>query len=96
MDGKNPAEAPEEYDVRSPISFIDDIALANIKIFHGKYDHVVPINQSLNFYAEMMRRHPESRTFLEVFDGKHQACLKNGFDWILSQCEKKNEVGLTG
>lgn len=87
---------PEEMDNRSPLKYLDDIARANIKIFHGKRDPVVPVTQSITFYNRMLREHPEARVYLDIFDGGHQfeedLCKK----WILSQYQPKTLSAVTG
>ena len=75
----------DAYNARSPIGHIDEIARANVKIFHGKYDPVVSVGQSIDFFNEMMRRHPTSRVFLDIFDGGHQINMDWAFTWFFSQ-----------
>ncbi len=81
---------------RSPMSYIDNIARANLKIFHGKYDHVVPVAQSLTLYAALMRQHPDSRVFLDIFDGGHEMKMHTAMHWILSQYKKAGSETVTG
>ena len=81
---KTPEEAPDEYAFRSPMSYIDEIAKTTVKICHGKYDPSVPVTHSLKFFLEMQKRHPESKTFLEIFDGGHQIKLAEAFEWVES------------
>ena len=52
---------------RSPMSYIDTIAKANLKIFHGKYDPVVPVSHSIELYSAISAKYPESRVFLDIF-----------------------------
>jgi dipeptidyl aminopeptidase/acylaminoacyl peptidase len=40
----------EEMKKRSPMSYVETIANANLKIFHGKYDNSVPFTHSMNLY----------------------------------------------
>ena len=81
---------------RSPITYLDTIATANIKIFHGKYDGVVPVEQSLSFYATMMEKHPTARVFLDIFDGRHEMVMEQAMYWLLSQYRGKEETEVTG
>jgi len=81
---------------RSPISYLDQIARSNIKIFHGKYDPVVPVTHSLNFYSRMMEKHPDSRVFLDVFDGGHEIDMDAAVHWILSQYKEEKKLAVTG
>jgi dipeptidyl aminopeptidase/acylaminoacyl peptidase len=81
---------------RSPISYIDAIARANVKIFHGKYDPVVPVSQSETLYRVLAEKHPEARVFLDIFDGKHELDMTAAAHWILTQYGKKQHVEVTG
>ena len=89
-------EDPEEMLRRSPIYWLDQIAHANIKIFHGKYDPVVPVSHSLNFYNRMMEKHPDSRVFLDVFDGGHEIDMTTALHWILSQYREEKKLAVSG
>jgi pimeloyl-ACP methyl ester carboxylesterase len=73
--GGTPAVATEEYRRRSPLSYIDDLAKANVFIYHGRWDGVtgsVPFTHSLQLYTALMAAHPESKAFLHLFDGGHE------------------------
>ena len=86
----------EEMAKRSPITYLDTVAKANLKIFHGKYDGVVPVEQSLSFYAAMMEKHPTSRVFLDIFDGRHELRMDAAMTWLLSQCKDEETAEVTG
>ncbi len=86
----------EEMKKRSPITYLDTIAKANLKIFHGKYDGVVPVSQSLTFYDAMMEAHPTSRVFLDIFDGRHELVMEQAMYWILSQYQGREDNLATG
>jgi len=86
----------DEMKKRSPMTYVDTIAKANLKIFHGKFDRSVPVSHSLELYAEIMSRHPESRVFLDIFDGGHEIDLEAAFYWIMSQYEGAEKVKVTG
>ncbi len=81
---------------RSPVNYIDTIAKANLKIFHGKYDSVVPVSHSIKFFNRMMEQYPQSRVFLDIFDGGHQIDMKEAAYWILSQYQKIKKIEVTG
>lgn len=81
---------------RSPVNYIDTIAKANLKIFHGKYDPIVPVSHSINLFNQLMERYPQSRVFLDIFDGKHQIDMHEATYWILSQYKKTKKVEVTG
>ena len=86
----------DEMAKRSPVSYLDTIAKSNLKIFHGKYDGVVPVDQSLTFYAAMMEVHPASRVFLDIFDGRHEIDMEQAMYWILSQYRGTEKTEVTG
>lgn len=89
-------EDVHEMKKRSPISYIDTIAKANLKIFHGKFDSVVPVSQSLQLYGEIMEKHPDARVFLDVFDGGHEIDMEAAMYWILSQYKGTTKTQVTG
>ena len=84
-------EDREEMLRRSPVSYIDVAAKGTVKLFHGKWDPVVPFSQSVTYFEEMQKRHPDAKVYLDIFDGKHQMDLKQAFYWFLSQY-KKNQL----
>ena len=81
---------------RSPVSCLDTIAKANLKIFHGKFDPVVPVSHSLELYADLMRKYPTSRVFLDIFDGAHEIDMEAAFGWLLSQYRGEEKTIVTG
>jgi len=81
---------------RSPVSYIDNIARANVKIFAGKYDNVVPFRQTLDFYNTVLDRHPEARIFVDIFDGGHEYVEALADEWITSQMGESNAIEVTG
>jgi predicted esterase len=81
---------------RSPITHLDTIAKANLKIFHGKRDPVVPVSHSLTLFNEILDKHPNARVYLDVFDGGHQMDMEVAEHWILSQYDGAKNVQVTG
>ena len=90
------ADSEEEMMKRSPMSYIDTIAQANVKIFHGKYDNTVPVSQSVELYEAITAKYPKSRVFLDVFDGGHQIDMDQAMYWINSQYKKTRKTEITG
>ena len=86
----------EEMRLRSPITHIDTIAKANLKIFHGKYDAVVPHTHSLDIYNRILQEYPDARVFLDIFDGGHDLDLNAAAYWFLSQYEDREVTEVTG
>ena len=86
----------EEMIARSPITYIDGLSKANVKIFHGKYDGVVPKEQSIELYTALTQKHPNAKAYLDIFDGAHQMDLALAEYWIISQYQKKTSVTVTG
>lgn len=85
-----------EMKKRSPINYMENIAKANLKIFHGKFDPVVPVSHSLELYEEIMLKYPNARVFLDVFDGGHEIDMETAFYWIISQYKGAKKVKVTG
>ena len=81
---------------RSPITYADRLATANVKIFHGKYDDVVPFSHSMRLFDKIQKIAPASRVFLDVFDGGHQIDMTAAMHWICHQYEKKEFTRVTG
>ena len=79
---------PLELQKRSPINYIDTIAKANLKIFHGKYDGIVPFTHSVDLYNKIIEKHPKATVYLDIFDGAHQIDMNTAEYWILSQYKK--------
>ena len=86
----------EEMLDRSPISYIDEIAKSNLKIFHGKYDSCVPVTQSVELYDAVFKKYPRARVFLDIFDGGHEIDMKSAMYWLLSQYKGDEKVAITG
>ena len=89
-------EDEEQMLLRSPCHYKENILKANLKIFHGKYDQVVPVSQSLTLYADLMAMDPQARVFLDIFDGGHQLDMSQAMYWLLSQYKGKELVQITG
>ena len=73
---------------RSPVSFTDGIAKANVKIFAGKYDPVVPVSHSEDFYFNMKKKYPSAKIYLDIFDGGHDMDLELAAHFYYSQMKK--------
>ena len=85
-------ESEQELAKRSPISYVDTIATANLKIFHGKRDSVVPVTQSINLYTKIYEKYPDARVYLDVFDGGHQIDMHQAAYWIITQYQKQQKL----
>ncbi len=86
----------EEMTARSPITYLDTIAKANIKIFHGKFDPEVSVTHSIKLFNMMMEKYPESRVFLDIFDGGHEIDMEQAMYWLISQYKKTEMTAVTG
>lgn len=85
-------ESEQELAKRSPVSYIDTIATANLKIFHGKRDSVVPVTQSINLYTKIYEKYPDAHVYLDVFDGGHQIDMHQAAYWIITQYQKQQKL----
>ena len=81
---------------RSPMSYVDDIARANVKIFHGKYDPSVPFTHSVELFNAITEKYPASRVYLDIFDGGHETDLHKARCWFLSQYLHTKETAVSG
>lgn len=90
------SESFDEMVKRSPISYIDQIAKSNLKIFHGKHDPVVPVSHSLSLYNKIIEKHPDASVYLDVFDGGHEIDMQTAAYWINSQYTSTNKIEITG
>lgn len=86
----------EEMAARSPMTYAGKLAKANLKIFHGKYDPVVPVHHSIDLYARIAQIDPNARVFLDIFDGGHEIDMESAMHWLTSQYEGKSAVQVTG
>ena len=86
----------EQMRLRSPMTYADTIIKANLKIFHGKYDPVVPVSHSIKLFAKLMELDPKARVFLDIFDGGHQLDMPQAMTWLLSQYEERELTQVTG
>lgn len=86
----------EEMKKRSPMTYIDTIAKANVKIFHGKYDSVVPFTHSVNLFNAINEKYPDSKVYLDIFDGKHQIIMDTAMYWFTSQYQEIEITDVTG
>ena len=86
----------EEYRDRSPIHYVDDLAKANLKLFHGKFDDVVPVAHSIRLYLEIANKYPDARTFLDIFDGGHVINMDTAVNWFLSQMGESHLSRVSG
>ena len=90
------SDSTDEMYRRSPIAYIDKIARANLKIFHGKYDPVVPVSHSLKLYNALIEKHPSASVYLDIFDGGHEIDMATAEYWIMSQYVKNAKTQITG
>lgn len=86
----------EEMRLRSPVTYVDTIAKANLKIFHGKNDRVVPVSQSISFYNALLERNLMASVYLDIFDGAHEMDINTAEYWLLSQYKKTDKISVTG
>lgn len=89
-------ENEDEMRKRSPVTYLDTIAKANLKIFHGKYDATVPVTQSITLFNAIMEKHPTASVYLDIFDGKHEIDMQTAAYWIMSQYKPAEKTLVTG
>lgn len=91
-----PKEATAEYTYRSPVSYLRELAECNLRINHGKYDHIVPFVQSVNLYNKLLETDKSSKTYLNIFDGGHEMHIEDAVKWFIAQTQNKKEQNVTG
>jgi len=90
------ANSTNEMLKRSPITYLDTIAKANLKIFHGKKDPVVPVSQSMKLYNALLEKYPNALVYLDVFDGGHEIDMQTAIYWFMSQYKRIEKIQVTG
>ena len=89
-------ENEDEMRKRSPIHYIDTIAKANLKIFHGKYDRTVPVTHSITLFNAITEKYPDAAVYLDIFDGGHEIDMQTAAYWIISQYNPAEKSLVTG
>jgi len=89
-------QSEDEMRKRSPITYIDTIAKANLKIFHGKADPVVPVTHSITLFNAIMDQYPTATVYLDVFDGGHEIDMQTAAYWIMSQYKPTEKILVSG
>lgn len=90
------SNSEKEMIERSPSSYAKELSKVNLKIFHGKFDNIVPVCQSLELYKKILTEDKNSRVFLDIFDGGHEIDMTLASHWIISQYKKKSLEKVTG
>ena len=90
-------EVDRAYRERSPLTYIKEMAAANLSVHHGRYDRSVPYTQTWRLARELEKRGAE-RFFFEIFDGGHEIRYDVAFRWFDAQAEERGGEGerLTG
>lgn len=86
---------PTEMRKRSPISYADRLANANLKIFHGKDDDVVPMEHSLRMYLAIREKDSKAKLYLDIFKGGHEINMNLFAEWLSGELGQKN-TAVTG
>ena len=89
-------QSEEQMYMRSPITYIDTIAKANLKIFHGKADYTVPVTHSISLFNAIMDKYPTASVYLDIFDGGHEIDMQTATYWIMSQYNPAEKTLVTG
>lgn len=94
--GGNPQDKPEQYEYRSPATYVKELAKANLRINHGRYDPIVPFTQSVKLYNKILDYNPKTRTYLNIFDGVHEMHIDEAIKWFDNQTKNINTESVTG
>ena len=87
----------DEYRNRSPMTYVDRIAKANVSVHHGRFDGRVSYLHTWRLMCEL-ETIGAPRAFFEIFDGRHQAHNDRAFAWFETQVDAETDPrpGLTG
>lgn len=94
--GGTPQDKPEEYEYRSPITYVKELAKANLRINHGRYDPIVPFTQSVKLYNAILEYNEKTKTYLNIFDGGHEMHIDEAIEWFDSQTKETKATYVTG
>ena len=79
--GGSPADAPDEYALRSPSEHLAALKDLPVSIHHGRHDDVVPYRHSVEFVRKLEEKGAEN-VYFEVFDGGHEQFPAHSFEWF--------------
>ncbi len=85
--GGRPEETPQDYLERSPITHIENLAQAYVRIHHGKWDPSVPFTHSLKLYNQLFVECPDAKVYLSIFDGGHEIHVENAIQDFQRTCD---------
>ncbi|HJV66116.1 MAG TPA: prolyl oligopeptidase family serine peptidase [Geomonas sp.] len=90
-------EVDEQYRLRSPLNYLDELSRVKLSVHHGRHDDVVSYRHTMNLMAGLEMR-DASGFFFEIFDGGHEIRYQTAFDWFdrLSADDDAHELRLTG
>ncbi len=91
-------DSKDEYDYRSPVSYVKEIAQATVKIYSGKWDNSVPCHHGLDLYNKIFSEYPEANVYFEMFDGGHEMLIDDAERWLIAHLNDKKDdfVKVTG
>ena len=79
--GGGPADAPDEYALRSPSARFEKLKSLPVSIHHGRHDTVVPYRHSAEFVRKLEAAGADE-VYFEVFDGEHEQYPAHSFEWF--------------
>ena len=100
--GGGPADASDEYALRSPSVHLEKLKKLPVSIHHGRHDTVVPYRHSAEFVRKLEAAGADE-VYFEVFDGEHEQYPAHSFEWFarlagvkLPEDARKAAVRITG
>lgn len=88
-------EVDRQYRERSPLSYAEQIAKANVFVHHGRFDHGVPYSHTCELIERVEELQPEN-FFYEIFRGGHELYSDAAFDWLAEHIEVDVRQSLSG
>ncbi len=85
----------QEYQQRSPISYLDELLQAKLYIHHGRGDKSVPYSHTLELALKLESLGHE-QLFWEIFDGGHEMRGEVAFSWFDTIFSQAKQQELTG
>lgn len=86
--GGTPAERPDLYFSRSPLTYAKALSTVCLSIHQGRRDEIVPWKMNRDLHEAIEAFSPE-HCYFDLFDGAHDEDISRSFAWFDSLCSKK-------
>lgn len=86
--GGTPAELPDLYRSRSPLTYAETLSVVCLSIHQGRHDGIVPWKMNRDLHEAIESFSPE-HCYFDLFDGAHDEDVSRSFAWFDSLSSKK-------